>query len=107
MEKFTEKATYKDDVQRIYEKFDDLNDFAGYTTKRDYGREYLKEFEEQGMDDDMLDKINALRTDATEAAFLDGFRFGLRFLVQGVMKDLEVTVQGEDQPETAAAGTGA
>ena len=100
------KFTDKDDVQRIYEKFDDLNDFAGFSPKRNYGREYLKEFERQGLDDDMLDKINALRTDATEAACLDGFRFGMRFLVQGVMKDPEATVHGEDQPGTAA-GTGA
>ena len=94
MENFTEKATYKDDVQRIYEKFDDLNDFAGYTTKRDYGREYLEAFEEQGMDDDLLDQVNALRSDTTEAAFLDGFRFGMCFLMQGVMKDPAAAVKG-------------
>ena len=74
-----------DNLQRIYERFEDINDFTGYEPKKKYGREYVKKFEELGVQDELLDMINAFQSDSSEAAFLDGMRFGMRFFMECIM----------------------
>ena len=74
-----------DNLQRIYERFEDINDFAGRKTKKAYGREHLEKFEELGLDDNLMDLINAFQSDSTGAAYLDGVRFGMRFVLECVM----------------------
>ena len=74
-----------DNLQRIYERFEDINDFAGNKERKHYGREYLQKFEEIGLDDNLMDLINAFQSDSTEAAYLDGMRFGMRFFMECVM----------------------
>ena len=74
-----------DNLQRIYERFEDINDFAGYKTKKTYGLEHLKKFDELGLDDNLMDLINAFQSDSTEEAYLDGVRFGMRFFIECVM----------------------
>ena len=69
-----------DNLQRIYERFEDINDFAGYKPEKAYyGWEYLQKFDELGVDDNLMDLINAFQSDSTGAAYLDGVRFGMRF----------------------------
>ena len=75
-----------DNLQRIYEKFDDINDFAGYKPGKKYGAEYIPRFEELGLDDRLMDLINAFQVDSIEAAYLDGVRFGMKFLMECVMQ---------------------
>ena len=60
-----------DNLQRIYERFEDINDFAGYKPEKTYGWEYLQKFDELGVDDNLMDLINAFQSDSTEAAYLD------------------------------------
>ena len=74
-----------DNLQRIYERFEDINDFAGYGQRKAYGREYVPKFEELGLDDGLMDLINAFQSDSTGAAYLDGVRFGMRFFMECVM----------------------
>ena len=80
-----ERDSHMDNLQRIYERFDDINDFAGYKPEKIYGWEYLQKFDELGVDDNLLDLINAFQSDSTEAAYLDGVRFGMRFFLESVM----------------------
>lgn len=74
-----------DNLQRIYERFEDISDFAGYKPKRSYGREHLEKFEELGLEDSLMDLINAFQSDSTEAAYLDGVRFGMKFFMECMM----------------------
>ena len=74
-----------DNLQRIYERFEDINDFAGYKKKKTYGWEHLQKFEELELDDNLMDLINAFQSDSTEEAYLDGVRFGMRFFIECVM----------------------
>ena len=71
-----------DNLQRIYERFDDINDFAGYKPEKVYGWEYLQKFDELGVDDELMDMINAFQSESAEAAYLDGMRFGMKFILE-------------------------
>ncbi len=59
-----ERDSHMDNLQRIYEKFDEL-----------------------GVDGNLMDLINAFQSDSTGAAYLDGVRFGMRFFLECVMND--------------------
>lgn len=74
-----------DDLQRIYEKFENINEFAGYKPEKIYAWEYLPKFIEMGLSDEVLDLINEYQTASIEAAYLDGMRFGMKFFMECVM----------------------
>ena len=74
-----------DNLQRFYERFEDLNDFAGYKTEKVYGWEYLQKFDELGVDDKLMDLINAFQSNSVTEAYLDGVRFGMKFFMECLM----------------------
>ena len=74
-----------DNLQRIAERFEDSSDFAGCKPKKRYGQEYQQKFEELGIKDDMMDPASAFQSDSTEAAFLDGMGFGMKFFMECMM----------------------
>lgn len=74
-----------DNLQRIYERFEGINDFAGYVPKRRYGGKHLEELEELGLDDGLMDRISVFQGDSVEEAYLDGVRFGMKFILECLM----------------------
>lgn len=74
-----------DNLRRIYERFDGINEFAGYNPEKVYAWEYLQKFDELGIDDKLMDLINAYQSDSTKEAFFDGFKFGMRFFMECMM----------------------
>ena len=72
-------------MQRIYEGGEDSSGFAGCKPKKRYGQEYQQKFEELGIKDDMMDPASAFQSDSTEAAFLDGMGFGMKFFMECMM----------------------
>ena len=71
-----------DDLQRIYKRFTDTGDFAGCDSKKKYGQEYRQKIQELEVGAELMNEINAFQRDSVEEAFLDGVRFGMKFLME-------------------------
>ena len=73
------------DLERIFERFDDLNDFAGFGEKREYEAERRELIRERVGKGDLMDLIMEYQFYSVDAAFLDGFRYGMKFLIENIM----------------------
>lgn len=73
------------DLERIFGRFDDLNDFAGFGTKREYETERREMIREKVGKGDLMDLIMEYQFFSTDAAFLDGFRYGMKFLIENIL----------------------
>ena len=73
------------DLERIFERFDGLNDFAGFGEKRDYEAERREMIRERVGKGDLMDLIMEYQFYSVDAAFLDGFRYGMKFLIENIL----------------------
>ena len=73
------------DLERIFERFDGLNDFAGFGTRREYETERWEMIREKVGKGDLMDLIMEYQLFSTDAAFLDGFRYGMKFLIENIL----------------------
>lgn len=71
-----------DDLKRIFNRFEDLHEFAGFGYKKAYGKEAREALNGCGIDADTMDKILYYQGISTDEAFLDGFKFGIKLLVE-------------------------
>lgn len=74
-----------DDIRRIYERFRDINDFAGLNPGRSYGWEVQEKMEDFEIDEKLMSLINEYLNVSVNEAFYDGFRFGMKFLMECVI----------------------
>ncbi len=74
-----------DSLERIFEKFEDVNEFAGFAPKKEYRADTKEEIREKVGSGDTMDLILYYQHCSTEEAFLDGFRFGMKFLVENIL----------------------
>lgn len=74
-----------DSLERIFEKFEDVNEFAGFAPKKEYRADTKEEIREKVGSGDTMDLILYYQHCSTEEAFLDGFRFGMKFLIENIL----------------------
>ena len=78
-------------LNRIYHKFEDANEFTGSDRQKRYGRNAYRKLEAYcqasygDRSDELLDLINGCRASAIDEAFLDGLRFGVKLLVECIL----------------------
>lgn len=78
-------------IERIYQKFEDVNDFTGSDRRKKYGQDEYRELETYcGRNypdsmDELLDQINACLASAVDGAFQDGFCFGIKLLIECII----------------------
>lgn len=71
-----------DNLKRIFDKFEDLNDFAGFKESRKYAEDILLSLEDKEIDGETMDIIRYYQGKTADEAFLDGFRFGIKMLME-------------------------
>ena len=71
-----------DNLKRIFNKFEDLNDFAGYRQRKKYAEDILLTLEDKELDEETMDIIRYYQGKTADEAFIDGFRFGVKMLVE-------------------------
>lgn len=71
-----------DNLKRIFSRFKDLNDFAGFTEKKKYAEDILLSLEDKGIDEETMDIIRYYQGKTADEAFIDGFRFGIKMLME-------------------------
>ena len=71
-----------DNLKRIFSRFKDLNDFVGFTEKKKYAEDILLSLEDKGIDGETMDIIRYYQGKTADEAFIDGFRFGIKMLME-------------------------
>ena len=73
------------DLERIFSRFDDLNDFAAFEPKKEYEKEKREMIREKVGRGELMDLILDYQGFSVDAAFLDGFRYGMKFLIENIL----------------------
>ena len=75
-----------DSLERIFAKFEDVNEFAGFAPEKEYRADTKEEIREKVGNGDTMDLILYYQHCSTKEAFLDGFRSGMKFLIEIIMQ---------------------
>ena len=75
-----------DDLKRMFQRFEGMNDFAGFVPRKEYAAEAREEVRKKVTDGEVMDMILYYQCCSVDAAFLDGFRYGMKFLIENILQ---------------------